>query len=144
MEDMLELSDLTLEQGLIEVISKLSKLKNHDLTNFTMEPKQISQKIDPDENLILYNDINMAVTTYFLKTKEIFIDLDKSKVIDYEELQCQIRSAYKKLNKQKRSASDIFNDLSEKIHKVTLGDIRCCQLIVCYFIQSCEVFDAIT
>lgn len=64
-----------------------------------------------------------------------------NKKIDYEDLSYQIKSAYKKLNKTK---FEIFKGLSEKIHKVTLQEEFFCDAITCYFIQSCEVFDAIS
>ena len=72
------------------------------------------------------------------------ISLDKRGIIDYEELQTQMRSIYKRLSKSKKTDVEIFTEISTKIHKVTLQDDIYCQIIVAYFIQRCEVFDAIT
>lgn len=144
MDSMIELSTMELEKGLTDVIINISKLKQKDLVDFTMNPKEISQKISPEQNLMLYNQVYTTVATYFIKIREILENLDKTKVIDYGELQYQMRSAYKKLKKGKISDAEIFYNLTEKLHKVTLQQFIFCQAIVCYFIQSCEVFDAIT
>lgn len=144
MESMIELSTIELEKGLTNVITNIRKLKQQDFSTLSMDPKEINEKIDPNKSFALYNQVYMTVMTYFVKIKEIIESLDKRKIIDYEELQHQIKSAYKKLKSGKKSESEIFYSLSEKLHKVTLQDILYCQAIVCYFIQSCEVFDAVT
>lgn len=144
MENMLELSTIELEKGLTEVIVRISNLKQKDFSDLSMNPKEINEKIDPDENFLLYNQVKTTVTTYFIKIKEIMESLDKGKIIDYEELQHQMKSAYKKIKSGNKSKSEVFYSLSEKLHKVTLQEIIFCQVIVCYFIQSCEVFDATT
>lgn len=59
-------------------------------------------------------------------------------------MQDQIHAMYKKLKKAKKSKVDIFNEITQKIHKVSLMDEILCQIVVSYFVQSCEVFDAIT
>lgn len=144
MESMIELSTIELEKGLTNVITNIRKLKQQDFSTLSMDPKEINEKIDPNKSFALYNQVYMTVMTYFVKIKEIMESLDKRKIIDYEELQHQMKSAYKKLKSGKKSESEIFYSLSEKLHKVTLQDILYCQAIVCYFIQSCEVFDAVT
>lgn len=144
MESMIELSTIELEKGLTNVIINISKLKQHDFSPLSMDPREINEKIDPNKSFALYNQVYMTVMTYFIKIKEIMESLDKRKLIDYEELQHQMKSAYKKLKSGKKSESEIFYSLSEKLHKVTLQDILYCQAVVCYFIQSCEVFDAVT
>ena len=144
MESMIELSTIELEKGLTNVITNIRKLKQQDFSTLSMDPKEINEKIDPNKSFALYNQVYMTVMTYFVKIKEIMESLDKRKIIDYEELQHQIKSAYKKLKSGKKSESEIFYSLSEKLHKVTLQDILYCQAIVCYFIQSCEVFVAVT
>ena len=142
MESILELNAIELEKGLTSVISQISKLKQEELSKLTMNPSELHQKINPEENMFLYNQIKMAIVTYFMKIDEIMINLDKRKLIDFEDLQYQMRSLYKKLRKSKKTELEIFNAISEKLHRVTLQDTIFCQVIVCYFIQRCEVFDA--
>ena len=106
-------------------------------------PKEIQQKIDPNKHRVLYNTVINHSNEYFRQVKSIMKDLDKSGEIDYEDLQNQIRAMYKKLNKVEKSQEEIFNEISEKINAVTFQERLYCDIIVSYFVQSCEVYDAI-
>ena len=55
-----------------------------------------------------------------------------------------MKEIYNKLNKGKKTKAEIFNEITEKIHRVSLQENIYCQIVVAYFIQSCEVFDVIT
>ena len=70
--------------------------------------------------------------------------MDKRGEIDYDEMQNQIHAMYKRLSKAHKSRMEIFNEIVGRIHRIALQDEVYCQIVVSYFIQSCEVFDAIT
>ena len=144
MESVNLLSSSELEKGLTDVITSITKLKQKDLVTSTLDPKEIKDKIDPNKDLHLYLMVTQQVTTYYVKLQEILKNLDKRKVIDYEDLQLQMRSIYKKLKKANKSDMEIFDEISNKIHKSTMQTPLYCQIVVSYFIQKCEVFDAIT
>lgn len=135
---------MPLEKGISGVIGKIQKLKEKDLEQASLDPKEIKQKIDPDVSFVLYKTVNNYVTTYFVKIKEIMMSMDKRNEIDYESVQDQMHAIYRKLKKANKSNEEIFNEITEKIHKVSLRDNIYCQIVVSYFIQNCEVFDAIT
>lgn len=134
------LDDLPLEKGITGVITKVKKLKEKDLVQAVLDPKELNKKIDQAQDLALYLSVNNYVTTYFLKIHEIMISLDKRKVIDYEEVQDQMKAIYRRLKKTNKSKLEIFTEISNKIKRVTLQDDIFCQIVVSYFIQSCEVF----
>lgn len=138
------LDDLPLEKGIAGVIRKIKKLKEKDLAEVSLEPKELRQKINPVEDFALYSHVNLFVTTYYVRIREIMIGLDKSGEIDYDEIQDQMRALYKRLKKAKKSNMEIFNEIAAKIHKCSLQEDVYCQIVVSYFIQSCEVFDAVT
>lgn len=138
------LDDLPLEKGIVGVISKVKKLKEKDLSNASLDPKKIKQKLKPTDNMALYMTVNMYVTTYYVKLREIMMNADKRGDIDYDEVQDQMHAIYKRLKKARRSNVEIFNEITQKIHNVSLMEDIYCQIVVSYFIQSCEVFDAIT
>lgn len=138
------LDDLPLEKGVIGVIRKVKDLKEKDLMDASLDPKDIKQKLSPADNYALYMTVNNFVTTYFIRITEIFVNLDKRGEIDYDEIQDQMRAIYKKLKKSKKTNVEIFNQIAEKIHRVSLQDDIYCQIIVSFFIQKCEVFDAVT
>lgn len=137
------LDDLPLEKGIVGVIIRIQKLSQKDLSNISFDPKEIRQKIDSLKNLHLYLAVKNYVTTYFQQIEEIMKNLDKSGDIDYDEIQNQIHALYRRLKKANKSQYDIFIEIAGKIHRVTLQEDIYCQIIVSYFIQKCEVFDAI-
>lgn len=138
------LDDLPLEKGIIGVIGKISKLGEKDLEGASLDPKEIKQKLSPARDAAIYILVNGYVTAYFIKIREIMTNLDKRGEIDYDEMQDQIHAMYKRLNKAHKSRMEIFNEIVGRIHRITLQDEVYCQIVVSYFIQSCEVFDAIT
>jgi len=138
------IDDINLEKGIIGVLHKVKNLKQIELVEASMDPKEIKKKLDPDDNFTLYAQVNFFVSTYFIRIRNIMINMDKSGDIDYEEIQDQMKAIYRKLKKSKKSNMEIFNTISDKIHRVSLQEIAYCQIVTSYFIQSCEVFDAIT
>lgn len=137
------LDSLSLEEGIVGVLSQIKKLKMKDIEESSLDPKELTQKIDPNENLILYNTIKSLVSIYYPSIHDIMINADKRGDIDYDEVQDQIHAMYKKLNKAKKTKEEIFNEIVEKIHKVSLYEEIYCQIVVSFFVQKCEVFDAI-
>lgn len=138
------LDNLPLEKGIVGVISRIKKLGEKDLSDASLDPKEIKQKLSPSQDMALYLAVNNYVTTYFRRIKEIMMNLDKRGEIDYDEIQDQIHAFYKRLKKANKTRPEIFNEIVGKVHRVTLQDDIYCQIVVSYFVQSCEVFDAIT
>ena len=138
------LDDLPLEKGIVGVIRRVKKLGEKELVGASLDPKEIKQKLSPTQDMALYIAVNGYVTTYFRRIKEIMMNLDKRGEIDYDEIQDQIHAFYKRLKKANKSRLEIFNEIAGKVHRVTLQDDLYCQIVVSYFVQSCEVFDAIT
>lgn len=138
------LDELPLERGIIGVIRKVTNLKEKDLLNAELDPKEIKQKLNPEDNMALYMTVKNYVTTYFIRIKDIMISLDKRGEIDYDEMQDQMHAIYKRLKKAQKTNLEIFNEITTKIHHVSLQADIYCQIVVSYFIQSCEVFDAIS
>ena len=138
------LDDLPLERGIVGVIRKVTVLKEKDLLNAELNPKELRQKLSPEDNMALYMTVKNYVTTYFIRIKEIMMNLDKRGEIDYDEMQDQMHAIYKRLKKAKKTSMEIFNEITDKIHHVSLQADIYCQIVVSYFIQSCEVFDAIS
>lgn len=69
--------------------------------------------------------------------------LDQRKVIDYEEVQDQMKAIYRRLKKANKSKMEIFMEISNKVHGVTLQDdifVRLSFLTLYKTIQNCEVF----
>lgn len=138
------LDELPLEKGIVGVLKKVKNLKEKDLVTASLDPKEIQQKVKPSDDMALYLIVNNYVTAYYVRLHEIMMNADKRGAIDYDELQDQMRAIYKRLRKAKKTKVEIFNEIVNKIHKVSLQEEIYCQIVVAYFVQSCEVYDAIT
>lgn len=134
---------MSLDIGIIGVISKIKKLKEKDLLDPSLDPKNIREKLNPDDNIVLYRTVKDYVDSYYATIKNIIINADKRGEIDYDDIQDQMRAIYKRLKKAKKTNLEIFNEISDKIHKVSLQETIYCQIVVAFFIAKCEVFDAI-
>lgn len=119
-------------------------MKEKELSAVSFDPKEIQQKLKPSENMALYITVKTYVTTYYVKLREIMMNADKRGGIDYDKVQDQMRAIYKRMKKTKKSNGEIFNEITQKVHKVSLQEDIYCQIVAAYFVQNCEVFDAIT
>lgn len=137
------LDGIALEKGIVGVLRRLADLKEKAFFKAELDPKELTKKVNPTDNYILYLTAKNNVTTYFLKIREIMTNLDRRGLIDYEALQDQMKAIYKRLKKSHLSQMEIFREITEKLHRTSLQDDVYCQIVVCYFIQSCEVFDAV-
>ena len=137
------LDGIALEKGIVGVLRRLADLKEKAFFKAELDPKELTKKVNPTDNYILYLTVKNNVTTYFLKIREIMTNLDRRGLIDYEALQDQMKAIYKRLKKTHLSQMEIFREITEKLHRTSLQDDVYCQIVVCYFIQSCEVFDAV-
>lgn len=137
------LDELPLERGIVGVVTRIKKLQMQDFEEVSFDPKELTKKIDPSHEHLLYLTVKNFVLSYFVTVREIMMNLDKRGEIDYGSLQNQIHAIYRGLSKKNKNQMEIFAEISEKIHRQTLQEVIYCQVVVSYFIQSCEVFDAI-
>lgn len=134
---------ITIESGLADAIMQISNIKSGDFNGrIVFNPVEIDKKIPKQEDFHLYNKVSSEVSVYFSKVNEIMRNLDKKKQISYEMLQNEIKSIYIKLRDQNLSKTEIFEQISKKIHNSTLKENIYCDIVVSYFVQTCEVFDA--
>jgi len=80
---------------------------------------------------------------YYVTLKKIITNADKRGEIDYDAVQDQMKAIYKRLKKARKNQLEIFEAITEKVHKISLQEEVYCQIVVAFFIAKCEVFDAI-
>jgi hypothetical protein len=137
------IGDIKIEQGLTTALEKIKKLNVKELEKATFNPEKIEDKIDTEKEPALYLLNRNLVTSYYLTVRNILRNFDKKGVLDYEELQEQMKGLYRKLRKRNISQMEIFEHITNKIQTTTKQETITCQIIVAYFVQNCEVFDAI-
>ena len=130
-----------IEKEIIGVMKKIANLKEKDLLDPSLDPQDIRKKLPPDRNLALYKTVKNYVDTYYVTLKEIITSADKRGEIDYDAVQDQMKAIYKRLKKANKTNIEIFNEISEKVHKVSLQEDIYCQIVTSYFIAKCEIFE---
>ena len=137
------MDNVSLEFEIRDVIFELVNISsNIEQGEFKLDMMRLDEKISP-ENIFLLNNLKDDVLKYYR-----FIEDLLSRVGIYEDVSLDIRKAYNKIQKIYLDQNDVVYYLSDWIfNKTNLSKPahrRACDIIVAFFVQNCEVFDAIT
>lgn len=139
------LDDIAISKGIELVIENLSNAKPSELKDLTYDPVSVSEKIDEDNCYFLVNDIKNNVARYYNYIEKTMRNLSMKNVYSDDLIRVQMKESYKQLaSNHTLTPEQIFSELSKRIQRITKQDIRFCYIVVSYFVQSCEVFNAIT
>lgn len=138
------LSESNIDEGITSVVKSLMYLKAEDLKQLNYEPVPITKKISEKNTLVFIDTIKNYVTKYYFPIKKCMQDLSRLNQYSDERIRTDIRAIYLRLESKGLSQEVIYNQISQKIQRVTKQDLIYCNIVVCYFIQSCEVFHDIT
>lgn len=138
------LSEVNIDKGIRMVVESLIYLKPSNLTSLNYDPAFIANKIDENENLLLAETVKDYVTKYFFYINQIMQNLSRKKQYSDELVRAEIKTIYQRLEDKGLSQIAIYESISKQIHRITKQNLIYCNIVVCYFIQSCEVFHDIT
>lgn len=139
------LDDIAISKGIELVIENLSNAKPSELKDLTYDPVSVSEKIDEDNCYFLVDDIKNNVARYYNYIEKTMRNLSMKNVYSDDLIRAQMKESYKQLaSNHTLTPEQIFSELSKRIQRITKQDIRFCYIVVSYFVQSCEVFNAIT
>lgn len=98
---------------------------------------KIDQKIS---DALLMNDVRNHVLQYYRYIETIFSEMTDV----FDDIAGEVKLSSQKLEKAGLSQEDVIYNLMEWIHnKAFAGDTKgkmACRIVVCFFIQNCEVF----
>lgn len=129
-----------------EINTILEFLASDDLTlmegvEIEYEPKTIDTKTDDSIGNLTKKKIKANVEEYYQTIKTKFIEIDGLKPKTTELLSTQIKGYYIKMSQIHTKQNDIFEAIVEWLFKKTNESSReACEIIISYFIQSCEIF----
>ncbi len=135
---------IEINEKLMSAIDCLLRQENDTKVNLSMQSLKISQKVDQKENFALYAKIKMNVSSYFSMLYDMFGKLDGEEKRSYEFLSASIKIAFLKAEKNSKSIESIFNCLVNQVSNAAECEKSIAEIIVSYFIQSCEVFHEIS
>lgn len=137
------MGDYYLEDDIRSIVSKLLAIDDYNLPEVMLNKTalKIKEKL-PDKYLLLREKIESNVTKYFQVVEEYFMELDSGK---YENISIQIKSFYIKCSSITEDKEQVFDQIVDWIRiKTNNGNKIACEIVASFFVQKCEVFDAIT
>ena len=135
-------SDTNVDSGIRNVIRKIGTLNIKEPIPLNYNPATIRQKIPDDISLSM--KVLAYVSVYYEQVKNIFRDMDQEQEIQYGAFSSSVKMTYQKLKGDGLAKAQIFDSLSEWLMNATNENRGYCEIIVAYYIQNCEVYDAVT
>lgn len=139
-----KIASIDLEENLPALLLRLGRVGDYkELEELPMEALKVKEKIDPTEQLLIYKIESLNVRFYnFIRSQGQM--LERQGDLDFSSLASQVRYCYLKLRKSGLSQEQIFTGICSWISSKT-GSERSveCEVLAAFFVQNCEVFDAI-
>ncbi len=129
---------IELEDEIRTAIEGLISINSSDvLPQLEYAALRIDQKIG---DTLLMNDVRNHVLQYYRYIEKIFSEMTDV----FDDIAGEVKLSSQKLEKAGLSQEDVISNLAEWIHnKAFLGSDKgkmACRIVVCFFIQNCEVF----
>lgn len=142
-ETMETLAGTKVEEGVERVLRKIADTPPDKIIPLTYDPVELRQKILP-ANRALYIKAKAYVSEYFNTVHGIFQQLSKEGKLRFEPFCMQVRLNYFNLRDKGLEQPVIFDKLVDWLASNTNDSRDMCEIVIAYFVQKCEVFDAIT
>ena len=129
---------IDLEEEIRAAIDGLVSIKtSDDLPQLEYDALRIDQKIN---DALLMNEVQNHVLQYYRYIENIFSDMTDA----FDDIAGEVKLSSQKLERAGMSQEAVIYNLTEWIHnKAFAGTDRgkmACKIVVCFFIQNCEVF----
>ena len=129
-----------LEPAIKRVLEALQKVDDADLVELTYIPVKVEEKI---ANKSLQRKVRSNVVQYFNYVKGQLQALDEVKGGRFELIASQVRQHFLRLSQAELFPEHIFEQIVEWLQNKVNGDKSACEIVVSFFVQNCEVFNAI-
>lgn len=125
---------------LLQIISSGEPLTQSDLR---MSPLKVERKVTGKQ--LRRKILNNVVDGMYEMVNEAIEDLAAQNKINVKFFRKSIRRMYEDANDQTEDQSKIFNELVHYLYaKSGMKYYEACEILISYFVQSCEVFNEIT
>jgi len=137
------LSSEAVERGVERVLEKILITPDEELVPLNYQPVAVRQKIRTAYNP-LYIRVKAYVTAYYNKVDQWLKQMDQEGKQHFRPFCNSVKINYLKLQNNDLTQPAIFEKLVDWIQNNTNEDRMACEIVISYFVQKCEVFDAIT
>ncbi len=136
-------SDQTVQDGIRFVIEKIPQIPKPIDVDLNYDPVTVRQKIVANNDM-LYSKAQSHVNIYYPAVNDAFLDLNLTGQLRFDSFCRQVRNTYLGLKEQGYDQDTIYYEMTKWLCDATSGNWNACEIVISYFIQKCEVFDAIS
>lgn len=140
-ESRMALSEIPADDDIRIVLEGLERMPEGDIRELRMDPLAVKKKI-PDG--VFQNKVLQLATEYYPYLRERFQVMDGRRTRKFAKIASQIILSYQTACEYEMIQENIFDQLVEWMAQKTGGRRAACEAVVAYFIQDCEVFDALS
>lgn len=137
------IGDYPLEDDISDILTKLLLLDDSGIEpiELSVTALKVKAKVE-DEYALLRRNIEENVTKYYAVVQKMLKELGTDR---FDNIAIQIKSFYKKCGSLSNDKEVIFDQIVEWVKLKSGNDNRIAsEIVVSFFVQNCEVFDAIT
>lgn len=129
---------IDLEEEIRLALNALVELTtSKQLPQLEYEALRIDEKVD---DILLQNEVRGHVLLYYRYIESIFSESTDN----FDEIAGEVKLSSQKLEKSGMTQEEVINALAEWIHNKAFMNgakgLLACRIVVCFFIQNCEVF----
>lgn len=143
MEALDDITDEKLVAGVERVLQKISQIPITQVMELNYCPTEVVKKMDGTDSS-LFMKIHTFVNKYYPDVEAMFKQMEMDGTVDYERFCSQMKFKYKDLAKQGLTQSQVFDEMVAWLTGTTNEETGPCEVVVSFFVQKCEVFDAIS
>lgn len=134
-------SESYLEPAVKKILELLNEVDDSELIELVYIPIKVVEKVECKN---LQRKILSNVVQYFNFVKEQLQALDDAKGVKFELIATQVRQHFLRISQTELFQECIFDQIVEWLQHKVNGDRSACEIVVSFFVQNCEVFNALT
>ena len=132
------INQMNLEEDIQVALNALMNIqKSSELSKLEYDALKIDDKI---EDFLLQNEVKNHVISYYKYIESVFAN----STVDFDDIAMEVKLCSSKLEKAGLDQEEVITRLTEWIYNKAFTDNEkgkiACRIIVCFFIQNCEVF----
>ncbi|MFA7021251.1 ABC-three component system protein [Aliarcobacter sp.] len=141
-----EFNNYKIEEEIKDILLFLVNYEYTETDNISLEynPKTIDNKTNLTITHLTKKQIKSNVREFFNILKKEFQNIDTLNPNKSTKIATQIKSFYNEVYEKTQNQEDIYEYLVEWLYKKTNKSKDASSIVVSYFVQNCEVFDAIS